>query len=82
MSDHISGEHQRLIIEKLYRSSDSITSTNKFNEKFGSKIGDMGENSMHINDFARKMKETGFSSYDVERHTKAVTGKNIDLESL
>jgi len=82
MSDEISRDHQRLIIEKLYRSGDSITSTNKFNEKYGSNVGHMGESSMRLNDFARKMKGTEFSSYDVERFTKDITGKGIDLEKL
>ncbi|RJQ34441.1 hypothetical protein C4566_02070 [Candidatus Parcubacteria bacterium] len=82
MSDEISSEQQRLVIEKLERSSDSLTSTKKFNEKYASNIGHMGERAMIITDFARKMKATEFSSYDVERFTKEVTGKNIDLESL
>jgi len=83
MSDQISPEHQRLVIEKLYRSSDSITSTNRFNEKYSSSLGHhMGESSMDLHDFARKMKGTEFTSQDVERFTKDITGKNIDLESL
>ena len=82
MSDEISREHQRLVIEKLYRSGDSITSTDHFNKKYASSLGHMGESSMDIHDFARKMKGTEFSSYDVERFTKAITGKSVDLENL
>lgn len=79
MSDYISAESQRLIIEKLYRSDDSISSTEKFNKQYGEK---MGLNSMPLYDFAKKMKKTSFLSYDVEKFTKDVTDKTIDLETL
>jgi len=78
----ISGEQQRLVIEKLYRSSDSVSSTEKFNKTYGSTTGHMGERSMELTDFARKMKKTDFLSYRVEEAVKEVTGKNIDLETL
>lgn len=79
MSEYISKEQQRLVIEKLYRSNDSITSTNNFNKQYGMRLG---EESMLLTDFGRKMKKTSFSSFDVERFTKAVTGKSVDLEKL
>ncbi len=82
MSYYISAEKQKLIIEKLYRSTDSITSTRKFNTQYGSQIGNLGERTLLLTSFARKMKKTSFSSYDVERFTKSVTGKVIDLETL
>ena len=82
MEEFISPQEQLLVIEKLYRSTDSISSTKKFNTKYQSKIGRMGIRSMPITDFARKMKQVHFTSYDVERFTKAVTGKTIDLETL
>lgn len=82
MADYISAEKQRLVIEKLYRSDDSITSTEKFNKEYGSSTGRMGYNTMLLSDFGRKMKKTSFLSYDVERFTKSVTGKTIDLETL
>ncbi len=82
MPDYISAEKQRLVIEKLYRSTDSITSTRKFNTKYSSKIGNLGERSLLLTNFARKMKKTSFLSYDVERFTKSVTNKVIDLETL
>ncbi len=82
MSDYISAGEQRLIIEKLYRSTDSITSIIKFNSKYQNRIGKLGEHNMLITNFARKMKKTSFSSYDVERFTKTITGKTIDLETL
>ncbi|MCD4760555.1 hypothetical protein K8R42_01520 [bacterium] len=79
MNEYISAEEQRLTIEKLYRSNDSITSTNKLNKQYGLRLGQAG---MKLTDFGRKMKQTKFSSYDVERFTKEITGKNVDLESL
>ena len=82
MSHYISAEKQRLIIEKLYRSTDSISSTLKFNTQYGNKIGNLGERTLLLTNFARKMKKTSFSSYDVERFTKSVTGQVIDLETL
>lgn len=82
MKEYISGEEQRLIIEKLYRSTDSITSKKKFNDKYRSKVGLVGENSMKLTDFARKMKKTEFPSYDVERFMKDVIGEAVDLEKL
>ncbi|MBT6691696.1 hypothetical protein HOB10_05205 [Candidatus Parcubacteria bacterium] len=78
----ISREQQRLVIEKLYRSSDSITSTKKFNEKYGSSVGHMGEESMRMTDFGRKMKKTDFMSSRVEQAMREVTGRSVDLESL
>jgi hypothetical protein len=78
----ISGEQQRLVIEKLYRSTDSITSTKKFNEKYADSIGPVGKFSMKMTDFARKMKETDFSSIRVERAMREVTGRSVDLEML
>lgn len=82
MSDYISAESQRLVIEKLYRSDDSVTSTEKFNKEHSSTTGRMGYSSMTLYDFGKKMKKTSFLSYDVERFIKSVTGKTIDLETL
>lgn len=82
MKEYISAEEQRLVIEKLYRSNDSITSTENFNKKYQDKIGRMGESSIRLTDFGRKMKQTEFSSYDVERFTKDIIGETPDLESL
>ena len=82
MPDYISAQKQMLIIKKLYRSKDSITSTKNFNSKYQDKIGKLGINNILIKNFARKMKKTSFSSYDVERFTKTITGKTIDLETL
>ncbi len=82
MPNMINPDQQRLIIEKLYRSNDSITSLERFNKQYASKTGKMGERTMPLNDFARKMKKTEFSSFDVERFSKEIIGQDIDLESL
>jgi hypothetical protein len=82
MDQYISPEEQRLVIEKLYYSDDSITSTNKFNAKYRDQIGKMGDRTLKFTDFGRKMKKTEFKSFDVERFTKEITDKKIDLESL
>jgi hypothetical protein len=82
MTKTISPKQQMLIIEKLYRSQDSIYSTEKFNKEYQDKIGKMGDRTLELNDFARKMKKTAFTSFDVERFTKEITGEIIDLETL
>lgn len=82
MSEWISWRDQQLIIEKIYRSEDAITSTAKFNAKYQDKIGKLGEKEMLLNDFGRKLKETEFDSFYVERYIKEVTGKDLNLEIL
>ncbi|MFA6307498.1 MAG: hypothetical protein WCS88_02340 [Patescibacteria group bacterium] len=82
MDQYISPEEQRLVIEKLYYSTDSITSTNKFNKLYQDKLGKMGDRTLRMYDFASKMKETDFKVYDIERFTKEITGQDIDLDSL
>jgi len=82
MTKTISPDEQRLIIEKLYYSEDSITSLKKFNAQYQDEIGRMGERTMSLYDFAHKMKRTGFKSFDIERFTLAITGEKIDLETL
>ena len=82
MTDYISPDEQRLIIEKLYYSDDSITSLKKFNKQYKDEIGRMGERTMSLYDFGHKMKKTDFKSFDVERFTLDITGKKIDLETL
>ena len=82
MIGYISPDQQRLVIEKLYYSNDSVTSTHRFNKKYKDKTGTMGQVTMRLTTFGRKMKRTDFSSYDVERFTKSVVGDTSDLESL
>lgn len=82
MSEWISWRDQQLIIEKIYRSEDAITSTKKFNEEYAEKIGKVGVQEMLLNDFGRKLKETGLDSFYLERYIKEVTGKDLNLEAL
>ena len=82
MDQYISPEEQRLVIEKLYYSTDSITSTDKFNKLYQKELGRMGEQTLHLNDFARKLKKTDFKPYDIQRFIKEITDQDIHLESL
>ena len=79
---YISYEEQRQVIEKLYRSTDAISSTEKFNKQYQDKLGKMGEGKMAISDFARKMRQTHFSEVYIERFIKEVTGQDIDLDTF
>ncbi len=79
---YISWQEQQLILEKLYRSTDAISSTRKFNEQYEAKLGKMGEHQMPITEFCRKMKQTHFSDFYVERFTKEVTGQDVDLDTV
>ncbi len=79
---YISWQEQQLIIEKLYRSTDAISSTRKFNEQYAAKLGKMGERQMLLNEFCRKMKQTHWSDFYVERFTKEVTGQDVDLDTV
>lgn len=71
-----------LVIEKLYYSTDSITSTRKFNKLYQDKLGKMGERTLRVYDFATKMKQTDFKIFDIERFTKEITGQDVDLDHL
>lgn len=82
MSEWISWQNQQLIIEKIYRSTDAITSTKKFNEEYSDKIGKVGEAEMLLNDFGRKLRATGLDTFYLERYIKEVTGKDLNLEAL
>lgn len=79
MSEHIDPHQQRLIVERLARSTDSLTSTERFNENFGTNLG---ESKMHVNDLARLMKSTPYKSHEVERAIRDITGHTVDLEKL
>ena len=81
MTDLITPEQQKLIIEKLHRSNDSIASLNKHTQEYSS-LGKLGDRTMPANDFGRIMKKTSHKSFEVEKYTKDVTGHSIDLESL
>ena len=77
-----SGRKIKIVIEKLYYSTDSITSTVKFNNKYKDKIGRMGEQTLGLYDFAQKMNKTDFKRYDIERFIKDITDQDIHLSPL
>lgn len=82
MDQYISPEDQRLVIEKLYYSTDSITSTDKFNKLYQGQLGRMGEQTLRLYDFAQKLKKTKFDHYDIRRFIKDITGQDVHLDSL
>ena len=79
MSEYVSPEKQRLIIEKLYYSTDSITSTEKFNKKYQKQLGRMGEKTITLYDFSQKLKKTDFKQFDIRRFIKDITGQDVHL---
>ncbi|MBT7552876.1 hypothetical protein HN670_00225 [bacterium] len=79
---YISREEQIQVIKRLYRSSDAISSTKRFNEQYRAKLGKMGEGKMAISDFARKMRQTHFGEVYIERFIKKVTKQGIDLDTF
>jgi hypothetical protein len=79
MDQHISPEEQRLVIEKLYYSTDSITSTEKFNEKYQDKLGKMGDRTLRLYDFGQKLKKTDFKQDEIRRFIKDISGQDIHL---
>jgi hypothetical protein len=79
---YISREEQMQVLKRLYRSSDAVGSTRKFNEQYSNKLGKMGEGKMAISDFARKMRQTHFSEVHVERFIKEATKQDIDLDTF
>ena len=82
MNQYISPAEQRLVIEKLYYSTDSITSTNKFNKLYQAQLGKMGEQTLSLYDFAQKLKKTDFKHYDIQRFIKDITDQDIHLDAL
>lgn len=79
MAKYITPRQQSLVIEKLYRSADSITSTKKFNSAHGNKVGRAGVKTMLINDFYRMLKGAGFLRYRCKDFIKEITGEQITL---
>jgi len=77
--DKITPKQQMLIIEKLYRSTDSITSTKKFNDLHGSNIGKIGVQTMYLNDFYRMLKAAKFLRPRVKKTIKEITGYDISI---
>ena len=79
MTKYITRQQQMLVIEKLYRSNDSITSTNKFNEAYASKLGRVGIRSIPLNDFYRLLKQTSFLRIRIKTAIKKITGETITI---
>ncbi|MFW0862733.1 MAG: hypothetical protein ACKKL6_04090 [Candidatus Komeilibacteria bacterium] len=77
--DRITPKQQMLVIEKLYRSNDSITSTKKFNDSFGSSVGKIGVKTIYLNDFYRMLKEAKFLRPRIKRIIKEITGQDITI---
>ncbi|OIO48035.1 MAG: hypothetical protein AUJ28_00095 [Parcubacteria group bacterium CG1_02_37_51] len=79
MDETISPEQQMLVIERLYRSNDSISSTRKFNEEFGEEIGKIGEKTLRLNDFYRMLKAAEFMRWRIKEIINEIIGFTIDL---
>ena len=77
--EQISGEDQRLILEKIGRSDDSITATNRFNRDKETNLGDAR---MDLKDLGRTLKKAGVKSHRAETAIKDVTGHDIDIDKL
>jgi len=82
MTKYISPEKQRLIIEDLYNTSDSITATRKFNDRYEDSLGRVGEVTMSLYDFAKILNKSHFNWYHVDKAIKKATGVDMDMGSL
>jgi len=79
MSKYITPKQQMLIIEKLYRSTDSITSMQKFNKTHGAKVGKLGVKSLPLNDFYRMLKAARFLRWRIKKMIKEITNETISI---
>ena len=79
MITYITPQDQMLVIEKLYRSNDSITSTRKFNDTFGTEIGKIAEKSLPINNFYHMLVDAKFLRYRIKEYIQEITGETIEL---
>jgi hypothetical protein len=75
----ISPEEQMLVFERLYRSQDSISSTQKFNATYGAKIGKMADRTLRLNDFYRALRQTDFPRLECKQAIKEITGHEVEL---
>lgn len=75
----ITPEQQMLVIEDLYNSTDSISSTEKFNRDYGNNLGRVGQITLELNDFVRILLKTDFDHFEVDRVIKRITGYDVDL---
>lgn len=79
----ISPLQQRLIIEDLYNSTDSISSTERFNKEYGDGLGrHFGSVTMSLNDFAKVLLKTKFPRLEIDKAINRATGVNLDFDKL
>ncbi len=78
----ITPPQQRLVIEDLYNSTDSLSSTEKFNRDYGNNLGRIGQITMELNDFVRILLKTKFNHFEIDRAIKRATGYDVNLEEL
>ena len=78
----ITPEQQRLVIEDLYNSTDSISSTKKFNEEYEENLGKVGIITMGLNDFVRLLLKTEFNHWKIEKVIKQITDEDVDWGKL
>ncbi|MBL7021934.1 hypothetical protein ISR92_01255 [Patescibacteria group bacterium] len=79
MKKEIKPDDQMLVIEKLYRSNDSISSTERFNDEFGSSIGKIGIETIYLDDFYIMLKKANFIRERIKKFIKEITGEEITL---
>lgn len=94
MEEHIiTPEEQRLVIERLHRSDDSLTATERFNQRHGETMGHhLGKENMELHHFGRLMNQAltnmhhsdphYFTRANIQDITHEITGKSIDLNQL
>ena len=79
MIKYIAPKQQMLVVEKLYRSTDSISCMHKFNKIHGAKVGQIGVKSIPLNDFYRMLKVAKFLRWRIKKFIKEITGENIAI---
>lgn len=77
MLERITAQQQILIIEKLYYSTDSITSLRKYNSLHGEKIGKIGIKTIYLSKFYKMMKLAGFLPPRIRKIIEEITGIKI-----
>lgn len=70
---YIKPEEQMLLLEKLYRSQDSVTSTKKFNDQYGDNIGRLGYETLLFNEVYRRL-QIAFPRIKCREVLKDLTG--------
>ncbi|MCR4280255.1 MAG: hypothetical protein NUV82_02400 [Candidatus Komeilibacteria bacterium] len=79
MSNYIKPSDQMLVIEKLYRSTDAIGSTEKFNSQYGAKVGRIGEVTLPVNDFYRRLVAADFLRIECKQFIKEFSGHVVEI---